>query len=149
MHAAVACQWLSYSSLRQSLLPTSKISLKPRKSSYTTFLMCGTRLNIRRGLRHRRMSRKCAPEFCRTWSGIQHRKITPIWRWEKKKHHQDQSAELYVQSIERPLVLKDQIPRSKSYTVLVHVVKEPVTTVTIQRPPVLTDLILKANVAAC
>ena len=57
--------------------------MKPRHSSYTTHRMWGTRMNIRRGRKHRRIMRIWAPEFWGTLVGIQQRNIKLIWKQNK------------------------------------------------------------------
>lgn len=52
---------------------TSRISLNPRHSSYTTFLIWGTSVKILRGLTQRKIISSWAPEFGGTFPGIQHR----------------------------------------------------------------------------
>jgi hypothetical protein len=52
---------------------TNRISLNPRHSSYTTFLMWGTSVKILRGLTQRKIISNWAPEFGGTFLGIQHR----------------------------------------------------------------------------
>lgn len=66
--------------LYKSFVHTRNISLKPLKSSRTTFLIWGTSLNIRRGLKQRNTIKSWVPDLAGTLYGIQHRKIRLTWK---------------------------------------------------------------------
>lgn len=59
---------------------TNRISLKPLHSSDTTFLICGTRLKIRRGLKHLKIRRSWIPDCAGTSFGIQHENTKETWK---------------------------------------------------------------------
>lgn len=58
---------------------TKSISLNPLHNSYTTLRICGTRVNILRGLTHLNIIRSWAVEFVGTERGIQHRNTNETW----------------------------------------------------------------------
>lgn len=65
-------------------LLTRKISLKPLRTSRTTFLICGTSLKIRSGRRQRSIMRSWAPDSGGTLFGSQHKNIRLTYRVGRK-----------------------------------------------------------------
>lgn len=65
-------------------LLTRNISLKPLRTSRTTFLICGTSLKIRSGRRQRSIMRSWAPDSGGTLFGSQHKKIRLTYRVGRK-----------------------------------------------------------------